>query len=201
MNDTRLQLLISRVTGGDASDEEWREFVAQAEGQPQLWRELAQTQRDHTALTRIVSDAGAVADHALMTIAREPRASVLPRLGAWSGWAAAAAIAVVALGQLNAPVHPTGEPGQPAALAGVSFGDALRQYLDTGRESGHVIAELPNKLLVESRPVQTGAGIEVIYVRQVLERTVVPEMYQVAGQDEFGRPTLVRFNAPPQGSL
>ena len=52
--------------------------------------------------------------------------------------------------------------------------------------------EMPTRVLVESRPADGGNGYEVLYLRQVLERTVVPDLYRFDGRDERGVATLVR---------
>ena len=57
-----------------------------------------------------------------------------------------------------------------------------------------VIAEVPERILIETRPTDNGRGFELVYVRQIIERTVVPDLYQFHSQDEMGRPTLVRYD-------
>lgn len=82
-----------------------------------------------------------------------------------------------------------------------SAADAWQAYLQKGRESGEVVGEIPNKLLVDSKPALSGNGVEVIYVRQVMERAIVPDLYEFAGRDEAGRPTLVRYAHPVRNSM
>ena len=53
---------------------------------------------------------------------------------------------------------------------------------------------MPERVLIETRPSETGRGYELLYLRQILERTVVPDLYKFYGQDEMGRPTLVRYD-------
>ena len=81
-----------------------------------------------------------------------------------------------------------------AQLGGFSASDLLAAYLDKGRQEQSVIAEVPERILIETRPNETGRGFELLYVRQIIERTVVPDLYQFHSQDEMGRPTLVRYD-------
>jgi hypothetical protein len=41
----------------------------------------------------------------------------------------------------------------------------------------------------------------VIYLRQVIERAVVPDLYQIDGMDERGQPTLARYRQPLRRSM
>ena len=91
--------------------------------------------------------------------------------------------------------------------AGVSFSDVVRSappadilqaYLERGRQENLVIAEVPERILIKTRPA-AGQGYELLFVRQILERAVVPDLYRFDAQDETGRPTLVRFEERPRG--
>ena len=79
------------------------------------------------------------------------------------------------------------------AMVGASAAELLAAYLDKGRQEDFVIAEVPQRVLIETRPNVTGHGYELIYLRQILERTVVPDLYQF-NHDESGQPTLVRYD-------
>jgi hypothetical protein len=35
----------------------------------------------------------------------------------------------------------------------------------------------------------------------VLERTIVPDLYQIEGQNELGQPRLIRYQRPERGSM
>ena len=48
------ELLISRVVDGVAQEHDWAEFRRLADQDPSLWRELAETQHNHTELTALV---------------------------------------------------------------------------------------------------------------------------------------------------
>lgn len=92
-----------------------------------------------------------------------------------------------------------GQPGPAAApdavTASLSASDALDLYLERGRDEGRVVEERPDRVLVGSRPAADGTGYEVLYIRQILERAVVPELFVPTGADEEGRPVMRRLPA------
>lgn len=207
--------VISRLSGGEATEQEWASFERIADDRPQLWRELAQAQRDQLALMDAVGDAARQAEHvdfaraAADAVAAEAPARPLRlnRLGAWTGWAVAAVVTLVAAAQLNQSRALMQTPiGGQTSQAGVlpsfdSPSDAFQFYLDKGRETGQVIGEVPTKVLVDSRANPAGVGYEVVFIRQVVERAVVPDLYQVRGENEAGQPTLTRFVRRPRSSM
>ncbi|MCA9295045.1 MAG: hypothetical protein KC983_00980, partial [Phycisphaerales bacterium] len=132
----------------------------------------------------------------------------------WSGWSVAALVAMAAAVQWFLPASPqaptesisAGAPNEIKAGVGNvipvrSTQQALRDYIDLGKESGDVIAELPTKVLVETRPSPTGEGYELLYLRQILERTYVPSLYEFEGQSEAGQATLTRLAEPTGRSM
>ena len=200
MNLATRDMLISRVVGGEACDEEWEHLTALAEEDPTVWRDVAESQRDATALEGAVDMAGDVADTVVLPAARH---GIAWSLGSWGGWAIAAAVALAWLVQFNGP-GPVNRSDftQTAGLNLNSAADAIQEYLDQdqGPEHGEVIGELPTKLLVDSRPNPTGQGYELVYVRQVLERTIVVDLYQFTGEDEWGKPTLMKQRRAAPGA-
>jgi hypothetical protein len=62
-----------------------------------------------------------------------------------------------------------------------------------GKQSGRVLGEVP--VLCESKPAATGQGFEVVYVRQILERAEVHDLYRFS-VDEAGNPLPVRVTVP-----
>jgi len=135
------------------------------------------------------------------------------------GWAAAAVLAIgFYSGRLNPSVNKPGVGAQTAGLIpGLGRGatepsateDHLARYLDQGYEEGRVVGELPEKVLIRATPaaMQDGSiGYDVYYVRQILERAQVSDLYKFgATQDEMGRATVqpvpVRINAPSRGPM
>ena len=71
--------------------------------------------------------------------------------------------------------------------------DALNEYLTVGREAGRVVGEVPRRVLLDARPLPDGEGYELIYYRQILERSYVPELYHFDEQDG-GNATLARWD-------
>lgn len=104
------------------------------------------------------------------------------------GWLAAAAVALAwamtgGLGGPGGPVAPQPAPGLLPVGWQPTADEALDQYLETGFSEGRVLGELP-ALMVETRALDGRA--EIVYVRRVLERTVVDEIVE-EGVDDGGR--------------
>lgn len=185
--------IIERIADGEATEQDWSSFRALAGVEPSLWQDLAEAQRLHAAFTSQVRAALDVSDrveapmHAHMTegLTRRIRA-----VGAWGGWLAAAGLAL-AWGTGTMGAKQAGLVSLPS-----SADQALEQYLAQGQKSGRVMGELPNKLIVESRPSATGNGCEVIYVRQILERRVMT-LYEVGMDDSGSRAVPVEATPLP----
>jgi hypothetical protein len=209
MNNARIDHLISRAVDGDLTAIEWRDFESLASADPSAWKLLALAHRDQAALLAAMNASTAVAEqielpsNAIMDESFAHSPLRFNRIGAWTGWAVAALVALVATARLNQPasIMPNGSIGHQAGIAAApmqSAAQAFQTYLDKGRESGEVVGEMPGRVLVNTRESPTGVGYEVIYLRQVMERTIVPDLYQLTGRDEAGRPTLVRFEPAAQ---
>lgn len=187
-------LLISRVIDGSAEPEDWSRFRELAAKDPAIWGELSSAQRDHEALRESIHAIEAIAQRVDLPggsgspVVIERRFDVIAR---WGGWAAAAAIL---LGWFTG-LGPIGSPN-PGATGGAQFGNmvptlkgatpeqAFDQYIESGREDGRVVAEMPDQLVIETRPLEDGT-IEVIYLRQIIERRVLDTAYREV-EDEFG---------------
>ena len=208
MNDERVILLISRAVGGDATTAEWDELTTQADERPQLWRRLGETLRDQTGFVRAVDAAVAVACQIEPAWGAETpqdaggQPVTPPRsLRHWGGWAVAAALVLAWVMSLIGPA-PSPETTQLAeVLPTATAAELFNAYLARGRADDTVIGEVPEKIVIDSRTSPTGEGYELLYLRQILERAVVPDLYQVGGADEMGRPVLVRFERPRGGSM
>jgi hypothetical protein len=84
-------------------------------------------------------------------------------------------------------------------LGGMNSEQLINQYVQVGQQEGKVVSMLPQFIVLESRPVTSSdgkpAGHEVLYVRQVLERAVVDDVYRL-GKSDTGQPVLVPANMP-----
>jgi len=202
----RIDLLISRVVDGEASGVEWEELSLEAGRNPALWRRLAESQRDQTALRDGVNAAIAAAIEVEAPVQRVMAERLGQRtrvLATWGGWAAAAAIALgFALGPKFGLSTPRGNGNNQAGLTPVpipSFDNdpdaALAAYMKAGQAKGTVMGEVPTRVLVDSRPAP-GGGYDVVYLRQIIEKAHVPQLYQT-GTDDLGRPAPVRYDVLP----
>jgi hypothetical protein len=79
--------------------------------------------------------------------------------------------------------------------------DAYQAYMDFGKKDGRVVDEVPDRVLVRSTPVATGQGYEVVYLRQIVEKVIVKDLYQFSGEDERGQPTPIRLQGKQRGSM
>ena len=203
MSNEHEQLLVSRVIEPDATSEAWDELTAAAISNPTLWRQTAEALRDHHAMTRAVNASVVIADDVSTT----PRTSRLAHRWAvdavpserrqllrWSGWAVAALVALAWVSGLS-NVRSNGTMNAGFVSSTLTAAEHLENYYTQGRREGRVFDEVPEKILVQTRPSPTGDGVEIIFIRQILERTTLPGLYHYQGEDESGRPMLVRFEA------
>ena len=199
MNQPREELLISlviaQIVDGDAGAGEWDELSALGADDPAIWRRLADSLRDHKSFARAVNASVAQAEMVELPAVPQQTArpkSVLrfPTWPSWSGWAVAAMVTLAATGYMLMNESQTG------MTAAQSTPDLLQAYLDQGRQEQSVIGELPERVLIDMQPSATGTGYDLLYLRPILERTHVPDLYRYEGRDELGRPTLVRYEGP-----
>lgn len=205
MTGTDRDILISRVIDGEASPEDWSALKALAERDPSVWRELAGLQQDHAELVGAMEEAISIADgvdapvHAFGGIA-DRRSS----LRMWGGWAAAAAVALAWIARApsnQTNIQPIGSGQASLTPFGLSQNsgpdDLFNAYVRTGQKEGVVLGEVGEPVLVDTRPHEDG-GYEVRYVRQIMERRIVPEVYGVSvGYNEQGQPKPVLVPLKP----
>jgi hypothetical protein len=203
--DDRRDGLISRVIDGEASEADWSALRTLAGTDPSVWTDITETQRQHEALCLAVDEAGSMAEDVelpereLLTPA-ERFERRMDAFRAWGGWAAAAAILLVWF--TGVPSGTLGGGGTQSAGLGptdwsqVAPEEALERYIDRGRQTGRVLAEVPERVVLETRPLERGEGLEVVYLRQILEREIVDpsRMYRM-GQNEFGQAAIVPTRA------
>jgi hypothetical protein len=194
-------ILISRVVDDEATGEDWAALRELAERDPTIWRDLAQAQYTSIGLASAVEAAIEIADRVEPPVHEHMRAGLRFRAGAaakWWGWLAAAAVTLAWAGAgMPARTGVSGASLDGAVPTAGSAADAFRQYLDVGKRSGQVVQEVPQLVLVETKPAPDGAGYEVFYIRQVIERAVVQELYGL-GQDEAGRPARINLQPRPE---
>lgn len=185
MNPTRADLSISRIVDRADGPSDWHELDAAARQTPP-WQDLLDALRLDATLRAAVAPARAAAESCALPALPALRAMpaqrrVLP----WLGWAAALLVAAAwaITGHARAP-----EPESARAVARPEPASAT-----------DVVGEL-SRVVMDTRPTADGRAVEVLYLRRVLERTVVREAFQLA-QDELGRPVpmqvdLARFSPP-----
>lgn len=197
----RRDVLISQIIDGEGDGSAWTEFTRLSQADPDAWRQLALLQRDH-AMLRVgvaaqvdVADGVDLPDHVV-----GGGGAGGYRFSRWSGWAAAAALALTWLGTQVAMINQSRKAelgaGQGAGMvAGLSSGnnyrldgpqDAISAYKQLGQRSGTVLGEMPERVIVESKPLAGGRGFEVVYLRQFMERAEVANLYQLT-RDEGGQ--------------
>ena len=167
MNSEREDLLLSRVVDQRADAQDFDHLAQLASADPGVWERLGLTLRDHAVLRAAV---GAALDPVLRnTSLPQPRRRAPLRL-------LRAACAVLVLGLVFVA----------GRLSAASAGDADRlfaDYLRVGGDSGRVLQQLP-VVPVSSRPGADGRSLELVFVRQLLERTVVDRAWQLGVNDQ-----------------
>ena len=208
MNEPRRDLLVSKVVAGEAVDRDLAELSRLSAAEPTIWYDVVEAARDDVHLLRLMDRAAAVADGVDVPVEHvHRRASSWRRIGGFAGWAAAAVLVVVAVTQRQLVRTSPDQNGaashvQQASIPSITTArDAFQTYLDQGRREGLVLSDEPRRVLLDARPASTGRGYELIYVQQVLEKTVVPRLYEFSGQDEQGRPVLVQFHEPVREAM
>ena len=207
MEPTKTEILISRIVDEESTASDWAAFEQLAELEPDVWRKLAQEQHDAASLRRAVAGHVEIADaiELPLHLAGPGAERVLAgRIGPWLGWAIAAALALAWVGVQQLPGLDRGPDNTMNAgytMTPASADAALDQYREVGEQEGRYIGEMP-KVMVEARPTPDGARIEVIYLRQILEREIVGGMYGF-GEDDQGNaqpipiePTVIQASDP-----
>lgn len=192
--------LISRIIDAEATGADWDSFRRLAASDASVWRELCEGQDQHEALCDALREAAGVADGVDLPFgaggglgAFEHRLDGVRR---WGGWAAAAAL-VLAWGLGG----PWGVPGAGSLqtgslgprLADATAQEALNRYLAAGQDSGRVVGEVPDRVIVDTTPRPDGS-IEVLYLRQIVERRVSDRVWRES-HDEVGRMVPVAMPA------
>ncbi len=202
--DMDREILIGRVIDGEASPADWDALRAMADRDPTLWSDLRWTQKQHELLSSVVGERTRAADHAELDRALADPAPMVRRIevaGRYGGWLAAACLVLLWSLGINPLATTGGDAGQAAGImptaAQQAPDEALQGYLDAGRRAGRVIDEVPERVVVEARPLEDGRRVEVLYIRQILEREIVDQVYSLT-QDETGAERTVPVRLVPQ---
>lgn len=213
-------LALSRFVDGLAASDDVSLIDSEEAARPGVWRQVAQAQRLNASLNTelipmlaraanviipaaapiVIPVNGRDSDSASHRFSRRTKLAA-----AWGGWAAAAAVALSTLAPVATPSNTaTLERGSVASAPILSAAETLSDYLSKGKTDGTVIGELPRKVLVETTERADGAGFDVIYLRQIMERARVDDLYRFSS-DELGNPTPVRVQSgkigPDKGPL
>ena len=202
-------MLITRVIDGVASSEDWKVFRAAAAHDSTIWAQLAETQQLHETLCRAMNHRLAGVEEISISAGMthdQPLRHRLDLVSKWGGWAAAAAILFFwffgnpvnqsALNQSSLPSLTAGLPGSGLLLDQAQPDQAFEQYLNSGQRIGQVVGEMPNKQVIETRPMEDGS-IEVLYLRQIIERQIIDHAYREIF-DETGNPVQVPIKLTTQ---
>ena len=205
MNTQRVNELIDRLASDQIQPDEWNDLEMHAIGRPALWREIAVAQYERDRFDRALNATTSAADLIELPLLDElPDRYEHPSDGTyrirqwnqWAGWALAAVLVLAFAMRFSTPDDSMRPTGSEAHIGKLLPGEALNNYLQVGRESGVVMGEMPRKVLIQTRQLNDGQGYEVYFLRQILERTEVPDLYQYGGENELGQPTLVRYEQP-----
>lgn len=192
------EVLISRVVDGVAGPSDWVEIDMISAADQNVWREIAQAQRDKQLLDFAVGRATSTADRidlpepAPLVIIRRARVG----MAQWTGWAAAAvmAVAMLVVPNWNTPATQTAGPSLPIFDQPPTTPDqALENYLSTGKQTGRVVRQLPDFVVLDSAPAADGSGYDIIYLRQIVERARVDSLHRYK-VDDSGNKTPVPVN-------
>lgn len=191
------EVLISRLLDGRAKPEDWRAFRAAAERQGIMWDDLIESATDLQSLSRavnLVAEGTTCIDvhEAARRDAGRLRSGGLSRINRL-GWLVAACLALglisVTLRQRDITYKPA-PVNQAGFLSSMTSQQLMDQYYEAGKREGRVIGELPQVTELERRPLGEGKGYEVLYLRHVLERAVVDDVYKL-GTDDAGQPVVI----------
>ncbi|MCA9277717.1 MAG: hypothetical protein H6815_02915 [Phycisphaeraceae bacterium] len=190
-----LDTLITRVIDAEASVEDWNLLRDLASVDQTVWQQLAESQMQHAQLQRSVEMMLDPVDRieAPVEMAMHQRfAARVSNVTTWGGWLAAAMIMLAFVVARNNWTNNTNFNSNPEHTAGIgpnfmpkfdSPEQALNKYIEMGKEQGVVLDQMPEQMLVATRPTANNTKVEVIYIRQIVERRVLDNLYNVGETD------------------
>lgn len=203
-----LDTLITRVIDAEASVEDWNTLRDLASIDQTVWRQLAESQMQHAQLQRVVEMMLEPADRVEAPVEQAMHQRFTARIAGvttWGGWLAAALIMLAFVVARNN--WTSVGSNDDSALAGFgqriipSFDqpeDALNRYIELGKERGIVLDQMPDQMLIATRPTENNTKVEVIFIRQIVERRVLDKLYNV-GETDTG--LMVPTNPVPMERL
>lgn len=185
---TETDSLIARVAANEADGVEWGRFETIAASEPRAWEEMARTLRTELQARQALDDATAPAEHIDLPM-NSASAVLRVRAFGWPGWALAAVLALAWawMGFFENARGPSNQAGIGSQFMPVrnDADQAYEDYLSLGAREGRVLQELP-MMMVETRFDDTHGTVEVVYVRQLLERATVQSAFELR-EDESGQ--------------
>jgi hypothetical protein len=172
------ETLFDRMVTHEATPEDWDQLDAVAERDASVWRRLGLALRDHGDLVQVVDVAGDEAEALVV-------APLVPSRVRWktrAGWLAAAAALMMWAGTSLVGVSPTETETAPASTV----------TADTPETQ--IVGELPS-VLVGTRSLPDDQGVEVTYLRRLIERRTTSGLYE-RGTDEWGQAAAVPASLP-----
>jgi len=198
------ETLIGRVSANDARELDWQRFESIAVAQPVVWERMARALRDELVIRGAFDEIAEPAESVPLPEQTLRATNRLAAIQAWPGWALAAVIALAwGVSFFNPPVSQSHEAGLGGVIVPVrhSADEAFNDYLTLGAQEGRVLQELP-MMMIESRFDRDQGRVEVVYVRQLLERATVQSAFELT-EDALGRPepvpidlTILRTDKP-----
>ncbi len=189
MSTDRYEQLTDRILNRQLEARDLDELAQLSQTNPQALSQIAATLRAAATIEIGVDAAESIAMSVELPDNIEIKNAATNPIVRWSGWSAAAMLAAAWL--LVALLKPTlpsvKEPTSPNIL--LTANEALEQYMRAGKEEGRIVEELP-LLTVKLSPSEDGEGIDVLYVRRVVERARVKGMYKM-GMDDQGRAVVL----------
>jgi hypothetical protein len=198
------EVVFSRLLDGRGRAADWQRLREATAADASAWDRLIGSAGDQDVLGDVVGLAGERADACDADTSTPPAPLAFPSAqgrradravrAARLGWLVAACMALGMVSVYMRPAAPSsgmqGANLAPFSLDNYSSNDLMNKYKDRASKEGTLVGELPQRLVLETRPSSDGKGYEVLYMRQFIERVVVDDMYKFA-TDDVGRPVMV----------